>query len=464
MFRNGIKNKTLLRGFAYTCIFLLLLLLIYNIFNVLSKNTTISIKIFQDTETEYQVFYTLSNKTTFLEEFSKKIIVKENRQFTNLKFIIDNNNLKSVRVDLGYKQNANFLINEVTVKSGPYKITYNAEQLFKNINIGSDMHDIEISGIKDSSLSIITLGNDPFLIIKDINIAKSNIYSTMIISAVLSLIVTFILYRFVKLKVIYNLFMDLYINKKLIFSLSVNDFKTKYAGSYFGAVWAFVQPICTIFMFWFVFQVGFRSSSVENVPFVLWLACGLIPWFFFADAWASATNSFLDYSYLVKKVVFKINILPIVKVLSSLFVHIVFILFLFLIFGLYKIYPNLYMMQIIYYIICVFVLVIGLSLITSSLIIFFKDLGQIMNIILQFGMWLTPIMWQTSMIPDRFVWIIKLNPMYYIVQGYRDTMIGNILFYQNIKQMIYFWGVTLLIFLIGSILFTKLKPHFADVL
>lgn len=73
-------------------------------------------------------------------------------------------------------------------------------------------------------------------------------------------------------------------------------------------------------------------------------------------------------------------------------------------------------------------LVISLSYITATLVVFFKDLGQIMNIILQFGMWLTPIMWQIDMIPDRFMWLFKLNPMYYVVQGYRDSMIYNVPF------------------------------------
>ncbi len=293
---------------------------------------------------------------------------------------------------------------------------------------------------------------------------KTNRVVLLVMPFLLSLASIIIFYKFIRLRVIYNLFVDLLINRKLILSLTGNDFKTKYAGSYFGIVWAFVQPLCTILMFWFVFQVGFKSRPIEDIPFILWLACGLVPWFFFSDAWGSATNAFIDYSYLVKKVVFKIGILPIVKVLSSLVVHITFIVFIFFMFIIYQIPPTVYMLQIIYYLFCMCVLVIGLSFITSSLIVFFKDLGQIMNIILQFGMWLTPIMWQTNMIPDQFVWIFKLNPMYYIVQGYRDCMLTNILFYQNVKQTLYFWSVTLIILLIGSVLFTKLKTHFADVL
>lgn len=254
---------------------------------------------------------------------------------------------------------------------------------------------------------------------------------------------------------------------KLTFSLAVNDFKTRFAGSYFGIIWAFVQPICTILIFWFVFQVGLRNPDVGDVQFILWFMAGLIPWFFFSDAWNGATNSFVEYSYLVKKVVFKIEILPFIKIISMLFIHVFFVLFMLVVFMCYKRLPNIYTLQILYYSICMFALVTVLSFITAPIMIFFKDLGQIMNIVLQFGMWLTPIMWSISNLPYEssvLTFIFKLNPMYYVVQGYRDSMIYHIWFFYNIKQTVYFWVVIIVLGLIGRNIFKRLKPHFADVL
>ena len=131
-------------------------------------------------------------------------------------------------------------------------------------------------------------------------------------------------------------------------SLAKNDFKTKYAGSYFGIIWAFIQPVCTIIVFWFVFQIGFRNADVGNVKYILWFATGLIPWFFFQDGWNSATYAFMDYSYLVKKVKFKVNILPVIKIISAFFVHIFFVIFMFFFYGCYKELPTIYAIQIIY--------------------------------------------------------------------------------------------------------------------
>ena len=120
-----------------------------------------------------------------------------------------------------------------------------------------------------------------------------------------------------------------YACRKLIARLSVNDFKTKFAGSYLGIVWAFVQPVIMIFVYWFVFEKGLKPVPVKNaagaeVPFLLWLMAGLVPWFFFSDALSGGTRALLDYSYRVKKVGFGFVILAFVKVFSAFFVHLFF--------------------------------------------------------------------------------------------------------------------------------------------
>ena len=255
-------------------------------------------------------------------------------------------------------------------------------------------------------------------------------------------------------------------NRKLILNLAKNDFKTKYAGSYLGIIWAFIQPVITVLVYWFVFEIGLRQTGNSDVPFVLWLIAGLVPWFFFSDALNGGTNSLLEYNYLVKKVVFKISVLPIVKILSAFFVNVFFILFTMVIYACYGKYPDLYYLQIIYYIICVFMLVLGLSYLTSAVVIFFRDLTQIINIILQIGVWMTPIMWNidTMGLSSKITFILKLNPMFYVVQGYRDVLINKIWFWEHGTMTIYFWSFTLISFILGAIVFKRLKIHFADVL
>ena len=259
---------------------------------------------------------------------------------------------------------------------------------------------------------------------------------------------------------------ELYQNRKLVLSLAKNDFKTKYAGSYLGIVWAFIQPIVTILVYWFVFSVGLKAGTVSDYPFVLYLVSGIMPWFFFQDALNGGTNALIEYNYLVKKVVFKISILPIVKIISALFVHVFFVVFALILCACYGYTPSLYTLQIIYYSICTFLLVLGLVYATSAIVIFFRDLTQIISIFLQVGVWLTPIMWDINMLSSH-PWLIKLfklNPMYYVVTGYRDSMLGHVGIWNHASWTIYFWVVTILLFGLGSVIFKRLKPHFADVL
>lgn len=267
--------------------------------------------------------------------------------------------------------------------------------------------------------------------------------------------------------------MEIWHNKRLTLNLAKNDFKTKFAGSYLGRVWAFVQPIVTVFVYWFVFEkalnIGTQSTkSGINAPFVLWLIAGLVPWFYFSEAVNTGTNALIEYSYLVKKVVFNISTLPVVKLISSMFVHLFFVIFMLVLYACMGYLPTLYTLQVIYYSFAMMVLCMGIIYATSAIMVFFRDLGQIVNIVLQIIMWATPIMWNIDSdginISAPVMFILKLNPLYYIVSGYRDSLIYNSWFWNHPRQTLYFWTFTILMYLFGTTIFRRLKIHFADVL
>lgn len=259
------------------------------------------------------------------------------------------------------------------------------------------------------------------------------------------------------LKAIYN-------NRKLLIELTKNDFKQRFVGNFLGVFWAFIQPTVTVLIFWFVFQVGFKSQPVENVPFILWLIAGMFPWFFFAEGFQNGTNAILANSFLVKKVVFRVSLLPIIPLLSALIVHIFFIILMFGMFIYYGYMPTMYWLQIIYYLFASAVFILGLSWITSSVIVFFKDMGQLVSIVIQFGFWLTPIFWNISRIPEKYHFLLKLNPIVYLVEGYRNSMIYHKWFWEDMSMTIYYWTVVSIVYVSGALIFRKLRPHFADVL
>ena len=261
-------------------------------------------------------------------------------------------------------------------------------------------------------------------------------------------------------------------SRGLIWNLAKNDIKKKFAGSYFGIVWAFVQPVITVLLHWFVFEFGLHQKASDlrtgiEIPFVMWLMAGLVPWFYFQEAMNGGTGVLVEYSYLVKKVVFQIDTLPVVKMISALFTHLFFVLFAIAVFWVMGYPPDLYTLLVIYYSFCMIVLSTGIVYATGAVTVFFRDMKEVVAILLQIGMWVTPIMWNfeaMTQIPGWAAVLLKLNPMYYIVSGYRNALIHKIGFWENWGLTIYFWVVTILILIVGTSVFKRLRPHFADVL
>lgn len=438
------------------------------------KTVNYSLTVNSDTKQIFQIYY-LRNK----EKVSTDFRIEESQNFSydnkgkdqTINFSLPAD-VTYLRFDFGNQKNI------TTVKN--VKASYNIFSVKPDIKTMLDTvktQDLTLDSDKNM-LVVHAKEGDPFFVwdVKTWNlphmwndsyVVYMNILKVFSCAA-FDLILLGILLKFNK---ILSLPKELIANRKLIFHLSKSDFKTRFAGSFFGIVWAFIQPIVTVLVYWFVFEKGLHSSGVNtragiSVPFVLWLIAGLVPWFFFSEALSGGTNALMEYSYLVKKVVFKISILPIVKVFSAVFVHIFFLAFTIIMFGAYRYFPDLYTLQIFYYSFALFVFTLALVYMTCSLVVFFRDLTQIINIILQIGVWVTPIMWNidTMHISPILIWIFKLNPLYYVVAGYRDALINKVWFWDHVGLTSYFWILTLVLLAVGSTIFKRLKVHFADVL
>ncbi|MBQ9420291.1 MAG: ABC transporter permease [Lachnospiraceae bacterium] len=265
-----------------------------------------------------------------------------------------------------------------------------------------------------------------------------------------------------------QLFSELKDKRKMIAGLAASDFKKRFVGSYFGVVWMFVNPVVTVLIFFFIFQLGMKSvPPVPDTPYVIWLIPGLVPWFFFNESVSGITNVLNEYNYLVKKVVFPVELLPVIKVCSCFLVHACFLVIMFAVFLIGGVRPQATWIQVLYYSMATLILALGIGFLTSAVNVFFKDMTQIVGICLQFGMWLAPIMYWDGMFTADHPWmapIFKINPIYYIVSGYRDSMLTGHWFWERPLNTIYFWVVTAVIFYAGLKIFIKLRPHFSDVL
>lgn len=256
----------------------------------------------------------------------------------------------------------------------------------------------------------------------------------------------------------------IFLQKDLIISMAKREVATQYVGSLLGFTWTFIQPLVMIFVFWVVFSVGFRVQPTNNVPFVVWLTAGMAAWFVFAEIVNGSAGAVVSNAHLIKKTLFQSQILPVIKIASCLVTHSVFLLVLIGLIVFQKMPFSFYYLQFIYYLLCICVFALGFGWAVSALNVFVRDVGQIVAVIIQVGFWATPIFWDISIMPPKIQTVFKLNPMFYIVQGYRESFIYFSPFWKHPYQTLYFWIVAVIVLVIGALIFKKLKPQFADVL
>ncbi len=257
---------------------------------------------------------------------------------------------------------------------------------------------------------------------------------------------------------------DLIHYNHLLRSLARREVVSTFVGSFLGFTWTFIQPAVMILVFWFVFSVGFKAKPMNDVPFVVWLTAGMAPWFVFSNIVTSCSTVIIQYSHLIKKTVFPSQILVVVKILSNMVGHGAFVLLLIVLILCNKMSFSLYYFQALYYLFCLLVLASGIGWLVSSLNVYARDVGQLVPVIIQVGFWVTPIFWDLSMMSENIQFWLKLNPFYYVVQGYRDSFIYFVPFWEHGMYTAYFWTVSLFTLLTGGWVFRRLKPQFVDVL
>lgn len=263
----------------------------------------------------------------------------------------------------------------------------------------------------------------------------------------------------------FNAFLQLVVTRRqLIISMARRELRNQYVGSFLGVFWTFIHPVVMIAVFWFVFSIGFKTKPMNDVPFVIWLTAGLAPWFIFSEIISGSTGIIVANAHLIKKTIFYPQILPLIKICASLVTHGVFlIVLLFLI--LFQGMPlSFWFLQGLYYLFGLIFLTLGISWMLSALNVFIRDVAQLVSVVLQVGFWVTPIFWDISMMPVKVQRVLKLNPVYYIIQGYRDSFIAHIPFWERPYDTLYFWCCACFMFVFGAFVFKKLKPQFSDVL
>ena len=259
-------------------------------------------------------------------------------------------------------------------------------------------------------------------------------------------------------------FKILFKNRKIAIQLGKNDFRNRFANTSLGTIWGFAQPFVFMLTYVIVFQYILKTGSSGEYPYVVWFLPGMAMWMFCSDAILTASNSIRNYSYLVKKVVFPVDIIPIISLTSSSFIGMFLIAIACIAAMIYGFFPNI--LNVIYIIFCAFCFIIALTRFTSALTTIVPDFAQFLNILIQLFMWFTPIIWNLNMIQGDLVTLFKISPFAYLVEGFRQAFIesSTIITESNGVFTLVFWVITIVIFIWGNAVFKKNKKDFSDVL
>ncbi len=255
----------------------------------------------------------------------------------------------------------------------------------------------------------------------------------------------------------------LYRSRYTLKMLALRDFKAQYVGSFFGFLWALMNPLAQVVVYGVVFGVFFKSTPdpvYRTDSFLLFLLCGIVPWQFLSQAVMSSSGVLLANRNLIKKSPgFPSEILPLTTVISNVISHLITLSFVvaavaFLTGTLSPLLPVIFV-----YMFLTAIFVLGLGWIFASLNVFIRDVGQVLGLVMMVWMFFTPIFYPPSIF-GRYFFIFKLNPAYHLVEGYRLALLAGR--FEPAGDFIYFAAVSFITFGIGGVFFRKLKPGFAE--
>lgn len=253
----------------------------------------------------------------------------------------------------------------------------------------------------------------------------------------------------------------MFAHRKMLANITVDDIRQRYAGSMLGGLWILLNPLLFLSAYFLVYISIFkiRLEGISTFDYVLIIFSGLIPWFGFAESVGLSVNTVTSNSSLIKNTLFPIELFPLKVVLSSMITQLVGLVLLLIVLairnqlGWYILFlPIVLILQILF--------TTGIAWMLASLNVFFRDLGQIIQVILILLMLVSPIAYTTSMLTEDLLFFMKFNPMYYMIGLYRDIIIYNRL--PELGVVLTFVILSFLFFFIGYFIFTRLKVVFAD--
>ncbi|MBB1553240.1 MAG: ABC transporter permease [Clostridiales bacterium] len=256
-----------------------------------------------------------------------------------------------------------------------------------------------------------------------------------------------------------KIFKDLYNYRELLKTSVKKDIGGKYKHSFLGVLWSFINPLLQILVYALIFPLVMKNGGSYK-DYTVFMVCGLIPWAYFTTVINRASFIMIENGNILKKVYFPRSILPLSLVTSetiNFLVSCIIILAFIVIkgFGISKFilfFPLVLLIQ--------YVLLLGIALIFSAVTVYMRDIQHFIGVVLQLLFYATPIVYSIDTIPENFRWILKWNPMTYIIEGYRAIFYNQTM--PDLKSLGVLGIISIIILIVGYLLFNKLQKRFAE--
>ena len=254
--------------------------------------------------------------------------------------------------------------------------------------------------------------------------------------------------------------------RQQILKLAKSDLVKTYRGAALGWMWAIIKPAVTIFVYWFAFQIGLRAGKdINGYSFFLWLIAGLVPWFYMGEMISQGTDVIRKYKHLVNKMKFPISTIPTFASISKYAINLILIGIVIILFVLNGYMPDIYYLQIPFYIVLTFVFFTAWSLFGSMLSCISKDFANLVKSFVTAVFWLSGILWNPTTITIEWLKpILMINPVTYLVTGFRNCFINKIWFWQEPIQLLCFIILTAIMIVLALWAYKKLRKEIPDVL
>ncbi len=250
-------------------------------------------------------------------------------------------------------------------------------------------------------------------------------------------------------------------NFPLIGDFILREIRTRYGATLLGPLWIVLPQIIVVATYWFVFEHGLRIKATADIPFFQYFIPGILPWFLFSETVTASIDSVREVKHYITKMVFPSEIICVVKFSVASLPHLVLLS---IAMGLISAWSGLEyrLMFLPYFYFCTAVLSLGVAWLISAVSVFTRDLAPAAQLVIGLLFWATPILWSRQVFPESWQWAIDWNPISYVVDGYRWALVGTPP--PSLEAAFIFWGLASGILAAGLYTFSRLKPHFADVL